>query len=51
MNVPAFENEPPIVVVAVGSVTVPLVMVKLLATVKVGTVNDQLPPTPLKVMA
>src|SRR5262245_30475277 len=49
-NVPANVSQlPPTVVVAVGKVTVPFVMVKLLLAVTVFDVNDQLPLTPLKV--
>ena len=43
-----FVNEPPIVVVPVGRVTVPVAIERLPVKVSVEVENDQLPPTPVK---
>ena len=47
---PEFENEPPMVVVPVGSVTVPVVIVKSFDDVAKLPENAQLPPEPLNTM-
>ena len=45
---PVLLNEPAIVVVPVGKVTVPVAIVRLPLRAKVDVENDQLPPTPVK---